>query len=427
VKVLVLNHTGAIGGASRSLDTVLGDLTASGCSPVVLNPPGPVARAWAAAGLTVLPWDPPLCPWLGRPLYSSGVFPFGLGAALALLRLPGRLAAARRRLEAVVRSERCAAVYVNSLTLFPLGSILARLRRREGVRVVWHVRELLNSALPAPMRRAVIRRLAAGCDQALAITSQEAEPLAHAVPVQVVHNTVPWAWRDEAGGMRDAECGAEDRISARAPASTPLRVIMAAALVAGKGIPDFVRMARRVHAAQPDVAFELFTTRPRLPRNRLDAVVWTVARHTNDTLPVLAESAWAARECLLDGFLRIRFDQGIGRRDYAGCSVYVRADETGCPWGRDIIEAMWAGVPVVATGESQEFVRDGETGFLVPAGRVDLLCERVTRILTSRDLAADMSKAARARGRALFSPEQHRRSIRAAFALPATGNGGTHA
>ena len=48
-----------------------------------------------------------------------------------------------------------------------------------------------------------------------------------------------------------------------------------------------------------------------------------------------------------------------------GCDVLIRLTRRGDPWGRDIIEALTMGVPVVATGTDQEFIRNGVNGFLV--------------------------------------------------------------
>jgi glycosyltransferase involved in cell wall biosynthesis len=50
-----------------------------------------------------------------------------------------------------------------------------------------------------------------------------------------------------------------------------------------------------------------------------------------------------------------------------------------------ILEAMRAGLPVVASsvGGVSESVRDGETGYLIPRGGVDLLRDRIGRLLTA--------------------------------------------
>lgn len=68
-----------------------------------------------------------------------------------------------------------------------------------------------------------------------------------------------------------------------------------------------------------------------------------------------------------------------------------------------ILEAMRAGLPVVASavGGVGESVRDGETGYLVPAGQVEPLHDRIRLLLTDPELRVRLG----ARGRAVY--EEH--------------------
>jgi glycosyltransferase involved in cell wall biosynthesis len=50
----------------------------------------------------------------------------------------------------------------------------------------------------------------------------------------------------------------------------------------------------------------------------------------------------------------------------AACDVLLKPTRESNPWGRDIIEALSAGLPVFSVGSDQTFVRDGEDGFLKP-------------------------------------------------------------
>jgi glycosyltransferase involved in cell wall biosynthesis len=64
-----------------------------------------------------------------------------------------------------------------------------------------------------------------------------------------------------------------------------------------------------------------------------------------------------------------------------------------------ILEAMRAGLPVIATevagiGES---VQDGETGYLVPRGDVEVLRDRIRRLLTDATLRTRLGAAGRTR------------------------------
>ena len=64
-----------------------------------------------------------------------------------------------------------------------------------------------------------------------------------------------------------------------------------------------------------------------------------------------------------------------------------------------ILEAMRAGLPVVASSVAGigEAVSDGETGYLVPRGDVELLRDRVERLLTDPMLRLRLGRGGRAR------------------------------
>ena len=64
-----------------------------------------------------------------------------------------------------------------------------------------------------------------------------------------------------------------------------------------------------------------------------------------------------------------------------------------------VVEAMSAGVPVVATAVNAigDVVVPGVTGLLVPPARPDLLAAAVSRLLADRELVAGLAAAARQR------------------------------
>ncbi len=69
------------------------------------------------------------------------------------------------------------------------------------------------------------------------------------------------------------------------------------------------------------------------------------------------------------------------------------------PFGLAYLEAMQAGLPVVAwrLGATPDFVLDGRTGYTVPCGDLDALTDRLDRLLADPDACARMGR----RGRAL--------------------------
>ena len=87
------------------------------------------------------------------------------------------------------------------------------------------------------------------------------------------------------------------------------------------------------------------------------------------------------------------------RRYLAGFDVFLLASRTeGFPLA--IVEAMLAGLPVVATevGSIGEAVQDGATGYLVPAEDTDALASRLRMCSPTRSSrVGSATRAARAR------------------------------
>jgi glycosyltransferase involved in cell wall biosynthesis len=81
------------------------------------------------------------------------------------------------------------------------------------------------------------------------------------------------------------------------------------------------------------------------------------------------------------------------------------------------LEAMWLGVPVVASGipPMTEFIRDGETGLLAPPRDAAAIAAALERLIDDPALAARLAARARDEVRARFSAEavaeQYRRFL----------------
>jgi glycosyltransferase involved in cell wall biosynthesis len=73
-----------------------------------------------------------------------------------------------------------------------------------------------------------------------------------------------------------------------------------------------------------------------------------------------------------------------------------------------ILEAMRAGLPVIATDVAGigEAIRDGETGYLIPRGDVELLRDRLARLLADARLRLEQGQAGRARYERHFTLDQ---------------------
>src|SRR5215212_7955780 len=69
--------------------------------------------------------------------------------------------------------------------------------------------------------------------------------------------------------------------------------------------------------------------------------------------------------------------------------------------GTVLIEAMWAGLPIVAsrTGGIPDVIEDGVNGLLVPPGEPEALARAIDRVLADRALANRLSEGAQKRGK----------------------------
>lgn len=92
--------------------------------------------------------------------------------------------------------------------------------------------------------------------------------------------------------------------------------------------------------------------------------------------------------------------------ELAGMDIFVHASVTAEPFGQVVVEAMLAGVPVIAAagGGPSEILTDGVDGVLYPAGNVDRLAAALRRAREDDALRDRLSANARARATRL-SPQ----------------------
>lgn len=163
------------------------------------------------------------------------------------------------------------------------------------------------------------------------------------------------------------------------PQGEPWRLIFAGQLWAGKG---------------PQVAIEalvLLRARPGLPRATLE-IYGGGAQHFVDHLRALIAERGLEDDARICGFapqaeLAAAFGAGS---IYLFCSIW---DE---PFSGGLLEAMAAGLPVIATtaGGTPEAVRDGENGLLVPPDDPRALAGAIERLMRDPELYDRLGRTA---------------------------------
>jgi glycosyltransferase involved in cell wall biosynthesis len=327
-RTLFVSHSGALGGAERSLL----DLAAAwpGEREVVVLAEGPFVDALRARKVPVR--VEPMSA-LGAVRRESSAP--GLGALADVGRLAGALASAARGMDVL---------HANSQKAFVVTAAAGLLVRRP---VVWHLRDILSTAhFSASNIRAAV--FLANARAAAVIANSEATAAAFRLAggradlVHVVHNGIDPAPFDAVG---DAEVsGLREALGARE------------AFVLGA-------CARLAPWKGQHVVIAALEAMP-------DAHAWIIGA------ALFGEEAYAAslraQAASLGVEDRVRF---LGEREdvpalLRAADVVVHSAVDAEPFGRVVVEGMLARRPVIASdaGGVREILRRGETGWLVPPG-----------------------------------------------------------
>jgi glycosyltransferase involved in cell wall biosynthesis len=348
--VMFICPTLRVGGAERALETALQFPDQLAFRPVVC-----------------CTYEPGV---LGRKFMESGL---GVHHSLAANRWDLRLLP---RLVSLLRRERVRVLYdvMSDGNTLLYGLLAARLAGVHGtVGAVHHAR-------PSEGRSALVRRMMLRlCSRVVALTEQHRLFIAqqYGVPLhrmRVVHNGVALdRFSGDPGSRRS-------RQELGLPLEGPL-VAMVATLRRLKAHEVFLEAAGVVSREVPEAHFLLVGDGPERARLEIE----TLQRGLADRVHFL-------------GF-RSDVPQILAHVDVSVLSSNHEA------FSISTLESMAAGKPVIATkvGLMDELISEGKTGFLVEAGDANGLAERLVRLLTHPDLAAEFGRSGRKRVEDHFS------------------------
>ena len=349
------------GGSDRGLHDVVTHLPRERFEPLMLlRHEDPMAEAYRAQGIAVETFHlvPPR-----KALEPRKQLRFFWHFWPSVLRLRGAI----RRFDADV-------VHVN--TLFNLqGPVAARLAGRP---LVWHVRELLPGSRVFRVLTRIMNRLATRIvATSQAVADETGLPLSR---IDII--------------LRSIDCTRFDELPPRNEARQKLGLRVTGPIVfcpgrieLWKGQHVLVEAMPAILRVHPDTT-ALFAGAPAV--NKPEYYEGLVARCT--ALGIDDHVHW------------------LGRRDdmpllMAASDVVVLPSVTPEPFGLTVVEAMAAGVPVVATaaGGPLQTVADGETGLLCAPDDSDALANAVCTLLADPVQAQAMGEAGRQRARTHFS------------------------
>lgn len=377
--MVFLGHVAKLSGGELALLRTLPALADRIDPVVVLAEDGPLVQRLRDAGITtnVLPMDPRL-----RDTRRSDTSRPALASLTALARYVVVLRREIRRLDADL-------VHTNTLKAALYGGVAGRLAR---VPVVWHVRDrIAPDYLPRP-------------------TVHLVRAASRLLPSAVIANSEATLRTLPARGSRTVLGSpvVPDSVIARPVAAAPAR-------------PLTVGLVGRLSAWKGQDVF-------------LDA--FARAFPTGPTRANLVGSAMFGEEDFEQTLHRQVTALGIGDRvefrgfrddiwdEFARLDVAVHCSTIPEPFGQVVLEAMSAGLPVIAAAEGGPFeiVTDGVDGLLVEPRRPELLATALRRLADDPALRQSLGEAGR-KTAARYSPERTADAILTVYRLLLTPEG----
>ncbi len=399
-RVLFVSATGRLGGAERSLLELLKALPADRVEPHLACPSdGPLPDLARGAGVKTHE--------VGLRRYRRTLHPFLLAGQVKALFLSSS------RIAGLCESEGIRIVHANtdSAALVawdvcrtgrlpfvwhcrdtrPLGRV-GRLLGTRAARVIAISRMVFDHLSAQQVPREKLRLVLNGIDLSRFGLSA-AEQAGAAAPGEVCGAGGTKAAAVAGKGAGAVETGSDDMIRARAEVRAELGIPQDAALLTSVGM--FVPWKRH----------EDFLAMIHVLRKRRCGVRGLLA---GDDLFEENEEYFAMLRKTAAGLDLGEAVAFTGYRDdiprlLAASDVFVSASD-GEPFGRAVVEAMAAGLPVVATasGAKSELVEDGATGFLVPRGSIGAMASACERLLDDAGLRRRMGERGRERARESF-------------------------
>lgn len=374
MRVLYLSHTARISGGERSLLALLAARPAS-VEAALACPEGELAERARGAGVDVLPIQ-------GT---DAGLRPHPVRTPRAI----GEIARAAVQLRRALAAKPADVVHANSIRAGIVATAAG------GAVSVVHVRDCLP-----PGRLSALSLRAIGRADALVANSAHTRSTLGPVSARarVVDNPVDLSRFDAA---RLPKAAARDRLGLGG-AGPVLAVV--AQITPWKGQDDAIRIAERLAPAHPGLRL-LLVGSPKFDNaaTRYDNVAYHEA--------LRAQVAGAG----LDGSVAFLGEREDVPEILAAVDLLLLPSWEE-PFGRAVVEAMAAGVPVAATevGGPAEIL--GENGLLLPPRRPVAWAEAIAALLAEPGRMAALGEWGRAEARRRFGAERHAEAIATLYA-----------
>lgn len=117
----------------------------------------------------------------------------------------------------------------------------------------------------------------------------------------------------------------------------------------------------------------------------------------------------------VDDVMIVRGHTSAPEQEMATSHLIIRPSRGNDPWGRDVIESMCVGCPILATGSYEGYIKHGETGVLLDPWSPAAAADWIERLIENPDLLERFGRAARMRAKMLFDPSIYAQKIEAIY------------
>ncbi|OVE74985.1 hypothetical protein BVX97_05985 [bacterium E08(2017)] len=255
-------------------------------------------------------------------------------------------------------------------TVFP--HVLKRVRQETEAKIITHVREMFPEDRPI-LRQYMINQIGRYSDCILAISDNEAKPFSNHSNVHVMPNPFDFASLDNVGDTFRTERGiSEEQVLVGMMGQChkgkgQLEFLKAIKIVLAKRLPDLNVRFVLIGVNQPESWGLPLLDRLRRSYRYYNSLMRYMKEHNLDDDTIVLPYSY-------DVFPTLK-----------AMDIMVRPAISGDPWGRDIIESMAFAKPIIATGESEFYVQNGENGYLVPPSDPQAMAEKIIELALDKD------------------------------------------
>ena len=366
VRVLYLDKEGGFGGSSRSLYFLIKNLERESTeAQVVLRERGPALERYQELGVRTF--------LLGRlPVYKPSLRNNLWILLLFLLRLRSFWDSSKI-LRSLVKNNRIDILHMNHDSFFVYGFLLKRFTQ---VKILIHMRTMLPRNGYARLQARCIERMA---DHLIFISENERHRYCELLGRRSAKGSVIF------NGFEISESPSNPSASE----SIFFKVLYMGNLTYNKGANRLIELA--LEAKSRGMKNLLFVVCGEDRGEKGERAEGTVASE--------AERSGAG------SYFRFMGHQADPDRFLKECHALIRLSRWNDPWGRDIIEAMAYGKPVLATGAYEGFVEHGINGFLHPVFDAKEMMDKIAYLAGHPEVVDRIGRANREKAKRLFDAQ----------------------